>query len=292
MPWITLGVAAVGMYMSHKQKKKAAKQQDAANSMSEEEIALQREGLDFSKQQYSDWQEKFDPAYDKMMSEIDQGITPDYAAIAGDVNSSFDTAQGMERRQMQRYGIKPGDGAARHSEREYGIKRSTAHSGIRNQARQASKGILFDRYKGVTNSLQGVQTSLSGQVGNSYGRTGAAQSDYARNLNNQSNNTYNRADDDAAGMGAAIGGVDWKGIWGSVKGWSDARLKENVQLLGVHDGKNIYSWDWNDDALDVGVKGPTIGVMAQEHMDSGFVSTGDDGYLRVDYNGLFDRRVH
>lgn len=292
MPWIQLGVAAVGMYMGHKAKKKAEKQQNAANAMSEEEIAMQREGLDFSKQQYSDWQEKFDPAYDRMMSEIDQGITPDYAAIAGDVNSSFDTAQGMERRQMQRYGIKPTDGAARHSEREYGIKRSTAHSGIRNQARQQSKGILFDRLKGVTNSLQGVQTGLSGQVGSSYSRVGASQSDYATNLNKQSGVNYDRDMKGIAGMGTAIGGVDWKGLWGSVKGWSDERLKENIQLLGVHDGINIYSWDWNDNALNIGVEGPTVGVMAQEHIESGFVSTGDEGYLKVDYNGLFDRRVH
>jgi hypothetical protein len=294
MPWFQVGALAVSAYMGHKAKKKAQKQQDAANAQGDESIALQREGLDFSKEQYGDWKEKYDPVYDDMMDEIDSGITPDYADIAGDINDSFDSAQGMERRQLQRYGVKPQDGAYGKSERDYAINRSTAHSGIRNKARQDSAGEKFRRLSGVHNTLQGVGTSLAGQVGNSYSRTGGAMNSQANRMTNQANTNYERGMDDAAGWGAAVGGVDWKGAWNSAKSWSDVALKENVKLVGWKDGMNIYEWDWNDTAKAMGISDqPTTGLLAQEHLDSGFVHKADNGYLYIDYPGLIkSRRVN
>jgi len=294
MPWIAIGAAVVGGIMKHKSDKRADKQWKKGYGIQEDELALQREGLDFSKEQYADWQGRYDPVYDDMMSHIDDGITPDYNAIAGDINTSFDSAQGMERREMKRYGIKPTDGAYGHSERDYAIKRSAAHSGIRNKARQDSAGLKYSRLSGVHNSLLGVQSSLGQGVRASYGQVGNSMQDMAGSRFKQSAGTRGTGSSDAAGWGETIGGIDWAGAWGKAAGFfSDRRLKDNIVKTGSWNGINLYSWDWNDLARKHGIKGLTTGVIAQEHLDSGFVHEAENGFLYVDYDGLFgsSRRV-
>ena len=219
MTWVTVAVAAVGVVSKVIGDRKAKRAEKRSMDSQRENIALQREGLDFSKEQYGDWKEKYDPVFADMMAEIDSGITPDYAAIAGDVNSSFESAQAQERRQMQRYGVKPQDGAYGKSERDYAINKSTAHSGIRNQARQASAGIKFNRLAGIHGSLQGVGVNLGGQVGNSYGRTGNAITNMAGAQERQATRRYGDAAADAKGWGTAIGGINWASAYSSVKGW-------------------------------------------------------------------------
>lgn len=63
---------------------------------------------------------------------------------------------------------------------------------------------------------------------------------------------------------------------------SDARLKENINLLDNVDGYNIYEFDF--------IRGPKnqIGVIAQEMLDlqPDCVGIGDDGYYFVDYAKL------
>lgn len=282
-----IGVSAVSKYLGDKSAKK---QEKRGFEQKKEEIALQREGLDFSKEQYGDWKDKYDPVFADMMSEIDSGITPDYAAIAGDINSSFESAQEQERRQMLRYGVKPTDGAYRSSERDYAINKSTAHSGIRNQARQASAGIKYNRLANVHGSLTGSGVALGNQVGNSYGRVGNSMSSMANMRMNSAAQRREEATSDAAGWGSAIGGVDWAGAWGAVKGWSDTALKENIRQVGFEAGMRIYDWSWNETAKDLGIDGPTTGLLAQEHLDSGFVHEADNGYLYIDYPGLLGSR--
>ncbi|KKL79901.1 hypothetical protein LCGC14_2010170 [marine sediment metagenome] len=69
---------------------------------------------------------------------------------------------------------------------------------------------------------------------------------------------------------------------------SDARLKDNVEKIGVINGHNIYQWKWNDTAQELGVNAPTVGVLAQEVIltkpDAVFM---DGDYLSVDYSRLF-----
>ena len=75
-------------------------------------------------------------------------------------------------------------------------------------------------------------------------------------------------------------------------GYSDMRLKENITPVGSQDGVNFYTWDWNEAGEKVAHEGqPRFGVMAQElektHPD--LVVIGDDGYRRVNYDGLYKR---
>ena len=66
---------------------------------------------------------------------------------------------------------------------------------------------------------------------------------------------------------------------------SDIRLKTNINKVGKLNGNNIYTWEWNDTAIERGIDDPTIGVIAQE-IDQEYVIE-KDGYLMVDYDGLF-----
>jgi len=70
--------------------------------------------------------------------------------------------------------------------------------------------------------------------------------------------------------------------------WSDARLKDNVTRIGKEKGYNIYTWEWNDKAKELGIDDPTIGVMAQEVLETNpdAVALMDNGYYAVNYGEL------
>ena len=92
-------------------------------------------------------------------------------------------------------------------------------------------------------------------------------------------------------LSSAAGGLDWlyNGLTGG--GWSlpssDIRLKENIQKVGEDNGLNLYTWDWNDKAREIGVDHQIrIGVIAQELGDHPAVGTDRHGYLTVNYSSL------
>ena len=70
---------------------------------------------------------------------------------------------------------------------------------------------------------------------------------------------------------------------------SDIRLKENVEFVGKHNDLNIYTWDWNEEAIAIGAGSqPSTGLLAQEvaqtHPDA--ISVDQHGWLLVDYSKL------
>ena len=85
-------------------------------------------------------------------------------------------------------------------------------------------------------------------------------------------------------------GVINKRAGGSFWGSSDIRLKEAIEYLGESsNGHNIYTWNWNDKAIELGINDPTTGVLAQEIMetDPDTVTKGIHGYYVVNYSLLF-----
>ena len=70
---------------------------------------------------------------------------------------------------------------------------------------------------------------------------------------------------------------------------SDERMKENIKFVGKQKGHNIYTWNWKDEAKQMGWdKFPTIGVLAQEVMKymPEAVMEDENGYYRVNYGVL------
>jgi hypothetical protein len=79
------------------------------------------------------------------------------------------------------------------------------------------------------------------------------------------------------GIGKALGGL-----------FSDARLKDNLTVIGRLGELDWYEWDWNDKAREVGADTqPPYGVIAQDvaNVLPEAVST-ERGYLKVDYSML------
>jgi hypothetical protein len=71
--------------------------------------------------------------------------------------------------------------------------------------------------------------------------------------------------------------------------WSDSRLKENIKYEGTIEGQHWYSWDWNEEAKQIGAdEQPSFGVIADELTITApeLVSEDESGYLQVDYKGI------
>ena len=72
-------------------------------------------------------------------------------------------------------------------------------------------------------------------------------------------------------------------------GGSDAGLKDNLKPVAKVNGFQLYTWEWNEWAKEVGVDDqPTLGVVAQEVRETRpeAVVEHPDGYLMVDYGKL------
>ena len=64
--------------------------------------------------------------------------------------------------------------------------------------------------------------------------------------------------------------------------FSDIRLKENIELIDSNNGVNLYSWDWNDEASELGLHGSSKGFMAHEIYETNPDLIGyKDGYITI-----------
>ena len=70
---------------------------------------------------------------------------------------------------------------------------------------------------------------------------------------------------------------------------SDERMKKDITFIGKEKGHNIYTWNWKDEAKEMGWGNfPTIGVLAQEikkYMPEAVIKD-KNGYYRVNYGVL------
>lgn len=145
-------------------------------------------------------------------------------------------------------------------------------------------------YGDIGSNLQGIMANAGATTANQINAAAANRVNAAQNMGAnaaaliggvpQRGQGYLQAiGDAAAGVGTAVAGF---------KQPSDMRLKENITKIGVDNGFNIYSWDWNEKGIEIGAdKYPTIGVLAQQvqKIKPEAVST-ENGYLKVDYAKL------
>ena len=107
---------------------------------------------------------------------------------------------------------------------------------------------------------------------------------------NQGNLLTGAAASEAAGLvGAAnarsAGAANVLNLGAQIGGYfSDPALKTNINLIGNENGFNIYSWDWNKEANELGLFGSNSGVMANEVLkkEPKAISI-DRGYMKVNY---------
>ena len=73
----------------------------------------------------------------------------------------------------------------------------------------------------------------------------------------------------------------------ALSGFSDIRLKDNIQPAGERFGHSWFTWDWNDTARALGLSGSSEGVIADLVKTVRPDLVGErDGFLTVDYKAL------
>lgn len=210
-------VAAGTAYAANRSASSARNAQRSADRNAANQAEIDQERLDFSRQQYDDWQGRFNPVWDRLSAMSMQEEKPDYAAISADVGGAFDTSRGIQARNMQRMGVAPTDGAMAAQETAYGLGRASSLVDARNRGRMSAKEQHFNRISQLANIANGGQANASNLVNAAYaGASGGAgqragqQYGQAQYYNNMANQQY--AD---AAMGFGYGLQQWGGGGGA-----------------------------------------------------------------------------
>tara|TARA_R100001443_G_C3363826_1_gene179618 strand:- start:6494 stop:7297 length:804 start_codon:yes stop_codon:yes gene_type:complete len=228
---------------------------------------------DVTKSGYDRFISEYRP-FENQLIERSQTDTTLVDAVAPTVQAQTDIAQGVARRNRERFGLAETGAMRRERMRATDRAQSLNLAGGLNNARvaqqQANQTLLAD----LINIGQGVNRSALSGLG------AAAQNAVAReNQYMQDRAAYKNSRDN---MFASI-------IGGAMSFISDVRLKDNIQFSHKHGEYDVYTWDWTEEAYEVGVTDePTIGVIAQDILQSKpeAVLKHNSGYLMVNYGAL------
>lgn len=202
---IAVAGVAVSAYGANQQSKAAKAANKQAKKTGDAQVDLGYEQLEDGRQRYRDWQERFNPIMDDLTDMANEDQRPDYGAIAADVGTAFGVSQEMNRRQMERTGVAPTDGAAAASESQYGIGRALALVGGNQSARVAAKDQRFQRLGAVYAMGNGLQSSAASGIGQGYANTQGALGNQAMFQMQQSQAHAQAAQAGASGVGYGLG---------------------------------------------------------------------------------------
>jgi hypothetical protein len=209
VPVITAVAGVAGAAMGARGARSAANSQQRTV---DQQAALGREQLNFGREQYQDWRQMFMPVLGDLRDMAYEEQRPDYAGIAADVGQAFDASQGMNRRQMERFGVQPTDGATNASETQYGIGRALAQVGASNTARMGARDQQFNRLAQIGNLSAGQQAQATNTMQGGFGAMQGALGNQANLFGAQANNYMQAA---AAGANMAGFGLNqMQGMFG------------------------------------------------------------------------------
>jgi hypothetical protein len=156
----------------------------------------------------------------------------------------------------------------------------------------AGRPLIQDQKQSIGDLLNFGSTTASNQGNLLTGQAAAAAGGIANAGQAMAAGQTNAAAANAAGLvgGANARGQGTQNILGlGLQGaalFSDPRLKQNINKIGNQNGFNIYSWDWNAIAKNIGLTGSCIGVLSNEvkKLMPKAVTMAENGYDQVDYN--------
>lgn len=211
-----VAVAAGSAYAANEASGNARDARRSGDAQAANQAQNERDRLDFSRQQYNDWQERFDPVWSQMSALAMQEEKPDYAAISADVGGAFDTSRGIQARNMQRMGVRPTDGAMQAQDTAYGLGRASSLVDARNRGRMSAREQHFNRISQLANIANGGQANASSLVNAAYAGAAGGAGQRAGQMYGQSQYYGNQAaqgyQDAAAGFGYGI--QQWGGYGG------------------------------------------------------------------------------
>lgn len=268
---------------------------------------LMRQGRD-----YYDYQQRtFRPLEEGLVRQVQEynteGNRAQLAAQASaDAANAFQSAQGVNNREMARRGINASSGAALMMRNQNALGLASMTAGAATNARRQAEQTGFARSMDVTGLGRGLSGASLGAYGaaNASGSTGlnsamSAGDQYGRsfgqgagysmagaqmgltgqgNILNSQTSAYNTAINAQGEMLGAIAGA-------GIAKYSDRRLKENIEEVGRDERTMLPLYEFEY----IGGTGKRfLGVMADdvEKKFPAMVFTMPDGYKAVNYAGL------
>lgn len=155
-----LGAASARSTARSNQRAQMQMHQDQMD-LSRQQLGFARNHYDWARGEYDDLRGRFDPVLGEMEAQAMRQAQPDYSQISADAALAFDNQQQSSNRQMQRYGISPGEGMWGANTRSNALGRARAEVlGHQSARRQAGN----DRYQRLSN-LYGVGQSMMNSAG-------------------------------------------------------------------------------------------------------------------------------
>lgn len=201
-----LATVAVGVYSANKASSSANKAANKQQAAMDNQTQLGQDQLDFAKQQYADWKQRFDPIMNDLEAQAYAQQRPDYTKISADNTAAFDASQGAAQRNLERFGINPADGAYANLQQKGSLQRALGLVTANTQARNAAKDATFNRLMSVYGVGNGQGAQALNSMNSAYQGLGAAFGQQAGLYGNQFNNFSNQAQ---AGWNDAASGVGY-----------------------------------------------------------------------------------
>lgn len=273
---------------SDKSDKAAAIYAASNERIAKEGIKFMKEELAFQKKQYQDWystygdlQKNLGNYYKNLSAEAEvsknlQALGMEYSQASKDV-----------QRQLAQAGIQ-GGGAEAATRTTMAAMQATQRAGIRANANemvaQKQAGFLGIGLSQGT-AMLGIQGQMAGATGNIYGQSAQGMTQIGSSLVGAHGSMGSAH---ISGMYQAVGAVGGGFAKGLGMAMSDRRLKDNLKLESEIAGIKFYSFTWNSKAEQLGYKGKSFGVIAQEVQDVLPDAVIDNGhnYLMVDYSKI------
>lgn len=232
--------------------------------------------------------------------------TQEALAKFGALSQARVSARGLsDQIRLQRLGIagQQFGAASQTAQGIYGLQQGATQSRFQTGATQAGN-ILNTRTAATQQGLGTLQqaqgaaqgqfwqgTNVLGQAGQSFGTAAAGFGNQAALQQQKSLAEYQAEVDQALGTNEAIGtavGQTLGGLAGNSAMFSDINLKKNIVLVGEIGDVNLYTWEWNDLAIEMGIKNTPIGFIAQEvkELYPDLVGKDTSGYYVIDYTSL------
>lgn len=171
MTWVAVGVGALSAASGFLGSKSAAKSQKEANKIA-------RDTLNFNKQRYNDYNEKYGGLIDMVVDQAEEGVTADLGGVSSAANADtatqFANAQQALDNQQQRMGINPNSGRAESANRQLATSQAISAAGnitnARNREREYANDTTWNRrfnvYQQGNSLLNGAANNVTSSANN------------------------------------------------------------------------------------------------------------------------------
>lgn len=188
MSWVAVGVGAMSTIGGLFGSSSARKSQKEANR-------INRDTLNFRKEQYNDYKNQYGGIIDMVVSDAEKGVQADLGRVTSeagaDTATAFSNAKQALDNQNNRMGINPNSGRAESSERQFALNQAVATAGnvtnARNKERQFAEDATWNRRYGVYQQGNSLINGAANNVGNSMSSLADSYSTSATNQSNMAN---------------------------------------------------------------------------------------------------------